>query len=96
MTVAEIVRYTEGAVWRFKSKAQFDYALADLIGISVARIMANDVKYPTIEEVYPHLFGEELRKKEEAERKDEASANRFIQFTLQHNAKMRQGVDNEK
>ena len=83
-------------MWRLKSRAQFDYALADLIGVSVARIMSSDMKYPTIEEVYPHLFSEELQKKEEAEQRDEASANRFIQFALQHNAKMRQGVENEK
>lgn len=97
MTVAEIMRYTEGAVWRLKTKAQFDYALADLIGVSVARIMSSDMKYPTIEEVYPALF-EPQEDEKQAEIKqqqvDEASANRFLQFALQHNARMRQGDEN--
>ena len=95
MTVAEIIRYTEGAVWRFRARAQFDYTLADLIGVSVARILASDVKYPTIEEVYPMLF-ETQEEEKQVELAIETSKNRFLQFALQHNARMRQGDDNEK
>ena len=97
MTIAEITRYTEGAVWRLKTRAQFDYALADLIGVSVARIMSSDTKYPSIEEVYPALFeshDDETKQAEvEQEKIDEASANNFLQFALQHNARMRQGEE---
>ena len=56
MTVAEIERFMNGATWRMRTKAQFDYALANLIGISSARMMSNDVKFPAISEVYPDLF----------------------------------------
>jgi hypothetical protein len=95
MTVAEVVRYTEGAVWRLQTKAQFDYTLANLIGVSVARILSSDMEYPTIDEVYPALF--ELKKEEEAQQQlaIETSANRFLQFALQHNARLRQGDNNE-
>ena len=99
MTVAEIMRYIEGAAWRLKTKAQFDYALADLIGISVARIMSSDTKYPKIEEVYPALFEPQEDEKQveiKQQQLNEASANRFLQFALQHNARMRQGDENEK
>lgn len=96
MTVAEVVRYTEGATWRLKNKAQFDYVLADLIGASVSRIMSSEAKYPPIEEVYSVLFKptDEVKQNEvEQEKVDEASANRFLQFALQHNARMRQGEE---
>ena len=59
MTVAEVERWQEGAVFRLKSKAQFNYILADLIGFSVSRMMSKDVKYPAIEDVYPELFEKE-------------------------------------
>lgn len=94
MTVAEVMRYTEGAVWRMKQKAQFDYVLADLIGVSVARIISKDAKYPPIEEVYPMLFEidkDEALKDAVHQKQVEASANRFLQFAMKHNAKMRQG-----
>ena len=56
MTIAEIMRFQEGAVYRIKQKAQFDYVLANLIGISSARMMSSDVNYPPIEDAYPDLF----------------------------------------
>lgn len=93
MTIAEINRYTEGAVWRIKSKAQFDYMLADLIGVSVARIASKEAQFPSIEKVYPNLFEEEMaeiRKKEaEEEEMITNSKNRFLEFALKHNAKMK-------
>ena len=91
MTVAEVVRYEEGAIWRMKQKAQFDYALANLIGISSARMMSSDVKYPAIEDVYPNLF--EQPKEEEQQYEDittKNSINRFMEFAMRHNAMMRE------
>ena len=91
MTVAEVVRYEEGAIWRMKQKAQFDYALANLIGISSARMMSSDVKYPVIEDVYPNLF--EQPKEEEQQYEDittKNSINRFMEFAMRHNAMMRE------
>lgn len=95
MTKAEIERYMEGAIWRMKSKAQFDYCLADLIGVSVARVMSNEVDYPPIEKVYPTLFEEEVRLAREEELRIEDSTNRFLEFAMKHNARMREGVENK-
>jgi hypothetical protein len=94
MTVAEVERYTEGAVWRMKSKAQFDYMLADMIGVSVARLIGGDkVKYPKIEEVYPSLFNDDIKAEDNVEDRTEASVNNFMEFALQLNAKRREGVE---
>lgn len=92
MTVAEVIRYEEGYIWRMKQKAQFDYALANLIGISSARMMSSDIKYPAIEDVYPNLFD----KSKEEEKVDEDivtqnSVNRFMEFAMRHNAMMKKG-----
>lgn len=98
MTKGEVERYLEGAVWRMKSKAQFDYILGDLIGISVARVMSDEVKYPSIEDIYPALFNKKDAKVKEIEEEAlriEDSTNRFLEFALKHNAKRRQGVENK-
>ncbi len=90
MSVGEVERYLKGVEWRMKMKAQFDYSLADLIGISAARMVSNDVKFPTIGEVYPTLFA----KQEQVETSKEEiatqnSVNRFLEFAAKHNAKMK-------
>lgn len=79
-------------MWRLKSKAQFDYILADLIGISAGRMANNDVQYPALEDVYPDLFND----KEKKEEHDDAeiatnNINRFLQFAMAHNAAMTKG-----
>ena len=56
MTVAEIQRFMKGAEWQFKTKAQFDYMLGNLIGISVVRVISKYATYPPIVVVYPTLF----------------------------------------
>ena len=81
-------------MYRLKTKAQFHYILADLIGISAGRMMSKDVKYPSIDEVYPNLF-----EKQEEEHNEEAEVaqnniNRFMEFALKHNAMMKKGEEN--
>ena len=97
MTPGEVNRYSEGAVWRLRTKAQFDYMLADLIGVSSARMMSNEVKFPTLEEAYPSLFErrpEEVKALEEEELRIQNSTNRFLEFAMKHNAKRRdKGVE---
>lgn len=93
MTVAEIQRYMEGAVWRMRSQAQFDYTLANLVGISCARIMSNGVQMPPIEEAYPNLFEEEKAEEVIEDKRMEDSKNRFLEFALRHNARMKKGVE---
>lgn len=91
MTLAEIQRYIEGATWRLKSKAQMDYALANLIGMSVGRLFDNKASMPSIEEVYPTLF--EIEKAKEEPKEDDImlkSQNRFMEWALRHNARKRE------
>lgn len=76
-----------------KSKAQFDYVLADLVGISMARLMGDEVKYPNIKEVYPSLFNDDIKAEDYVEDRTEASVNNFMEFALQLNARRREGVE---
>ena len=97
MTLAEIERYSHGVLARKKEQAQFNYILADLIGISAARMMSDEVKYPDIEDAYPTLFAktpEEIKQEREAEAADINSVNRFLEFAQKHNTKMRKGDGN--
>lgn len=92
MSVAEVERYLKGVEWRMKLQAQFDYSLADLIGISVARTISSEAKFPPIEEVYPNLFKKEEQKQVEASKQEIAtqnSVNRFLEFAAKHNAKIK-------
>jgi hypothetical protein len=93
MTKAEVERYLEGAVWQMKQKAQFDYALADLIGISVSRMMSENSTFPSISEVYPLLFENKEQKEDVQEMDMQDSINRFLAFANKHNAKMK-GAEN--
>lgn len=100
MTVAELKRYIDGCVWRLKTKASLDYALANLIGISAARMVSKDVEYPTLEESYPELFASERKEEEEQARIAEEiaikkSTNRFLEFAMKHNA-MKRGEVGDK
>ena len=73
-------------------KAQYDYQLADLIGISVSRLISSNAKYPDIADVYPTLF----EKEEEPVVKDDTmtiSQNRFLAFAQAHNARIQKGVE---
>ena len=94
MTVAEVSRWEEGAMWRLKSKAQFDYVLADLIGISSARMMSDDVKYPSLEDAYPNLFEQtpdEIMEQKKEEEIATQNLNRFMEFAMKHNTMMTKG-----
>lgn len=98
MTLAEIQRYCEGATWRLKQQAQFDYSLADLIGASIGRLFDSKCEFPAIYQVYPYLFEEEKQlAPEEATEEQIAttnSINNFLAFAMKHNAKMK-GVETE-
>ncbi len=95
MTLAEVQRWIEGATWRLKNKAQFDYQLANLIGVSMARMISNEATMPAIEEAYPNLFETEKKKEEPIVKNDimTISQNRFLAFAQAHNARMQKGVE---
>lgn len=98
MTVAEVERYLNGAVWRHKTQAQFDYTLATLIGRAVSCVVSGG-EMATLEEAYPSLFDapnqEEEKEEREKEKRITNSVNRFLAFAKQHNAKKMKGVNNE-
>lgn len=94
MTLAELNRVLDSKrrveITNQQKKAAFDYALADLIGRSVARVHSSANKLPTLEEAYPTLFvtnDEEAAAKAQAKR-DELSSIRFKQFAQFHNKKI--------
>ena len=74
-----------------RRKANFDYALADMIGRSVARIYSSSANMPSIEEIYPSLFDSKEIQEVKQQKKDELSALRFKQFALSHNRKLKEG-----
>lgn len=96
-TLAENLRFEDGYLWRLQSKAQFDYALANLIGVSCARMMSKDVEFPKIEDVYDGIFKkkpnteeqQKMTEEQEQEIATQNSVNRFMEFALKHNSKMR-------
>ncbi len=96
MTVAELTRYCDGAMWRLKQQALFDYTLANLIGVSNARLLSKDVDYPTLEDAYPTVFADEISKAKEQQKAEEVatqnSTNRFLEFAKKHNTKVRREV----
>lgn len=77
-----------------KSKAQFDYMLANLIGVSVSRVISKEAEFPSIEKVYPVLFEKELAEQEKQQKEEEIaitnSTNRFLEFALKHNARIKE------
>lgn len=89
MTIGELNRAIASKIRRDRARAQekasMDYALADLIGRSIARIYSSSAKMPEISEVYPSLFDSEELKEQKAQRKAELSALRFRQFAQTHN-----------
>lgn len=98
MTLAEIQRYIKGAEWRMRTKAQYDYMLANLIGVSVGRIMSNEIQFPPIEEVYTNLFDKPDEEEVAAKEEEVAiinSTNRFMEFALKHNAMKKKGEVND-
>ena len=93
MTLAEVVRWEKGAIFRLKSKAQFDYILADLIGISVGSKFSDKIEYPTIEKAYSGLFDEQKEEQNNEEIIAQNNVNRFMEFALRHNAMMKKGEE---
>ena len=99
MTLAEVIRAVESKKRIIKLQAQeraaFDYALADLIGRSIARLTSSSAEMPKISDVYPSLFDSEAIEEKQQEKKDELSALRFKQFADSFNKKFKKEVGKE-
>lgn len=100
MSLAELKRAMESKLRvrkiEAKEKATFDYILANLIGVSVSRCFSSSkTDYPTLEEVYPSLFEEEVNQKREEKiaKQNELSALRFKLFAESYNKKFGGGTN---
>ena len=71
-----------------KEKAQWDYQLSNLIGVSVGRLFDKSATFPPIYEVYPTLFKEEAEQIQEEKDNDTSSINNFMAFAMAHNKKI--------
>jgi hypothetical protein len=90
-TYGEVVRYI--MAYNNKLKADIKMSLrsahltADLVGVSVARLLDSDITFPGITEIYPELFEEEIkeleiRKKEEELIKIKESLANFAKYCV--------------
>lgn len=99
MTISELNRVVESRKRVQKLEAQerayFDYALADLIGRSVARIHSSANQMPQIAEVYPGIFDAIEVEEKLQQKKDELSALRFRQFADSYNKKFKEVGENK-
>jgi hypothetical protein len=77
---------------RLQERAGFNYSLANLIGLSVARLMDKEAKYPPIHEVYPTLFDGVIQVAP-AEEDWRIAKDRLMRYANAHNKK--QEVVNE-
>ena len=99
MTIGELERKAESCrrleKHRLKERATFDYTLAMLIG----RAFGADEQhpFPDLYSVYPALFEDDIRRREEEEsaRKAQLAAIRFIQFANSFNSKVKKEANNE-
>jgi hypothetical protein len=94
MTVGELERAFSAKRRQLQREAQekatFDYAHAELVGRSIARIYNKGAKFPEIYEVYPTLFDNEELKQAKQEKQAELSSLRFRMFANAHNEKLKQ------
>lgn len=92
MTIGELERYVDSRRrqedYKLKERATMDYTLAMLIGKAVQG-SSEEHPFPDLYEVYPNLFFEEAKQKEEEQEalQAELSAIRFIQFAESFNSK---------
>ena len=99
MTIGELERKAESCrrleKYKLKQKATLDYTLAMLIG----RAFNADEQhpFPDLFDVYPALFSDDIKKREEEEsaRKAQLSAVRFMQFANSFNKKFAKEANNE-
>lgn len=84
MDLGEISRYFKAysvrEEQRVKEQSSQLYLLANLIGLSNARIASEKAKFPSIEDVYPNLFEEEVY-----EMRTRQSEERIKQFVERYN-----------
>jgi hypothetical protein len=98
MTIAELTRAIQSKErvkkLEAKEKATYDYILAAMVTKGVQAAMAGGEGLPDITEIYPSVFVDEIKDKQNKKQaiKDELSALRFKQFANFHNKKINKEV----
>ena len=100
-TLTQVTRYVKAhnqkQMNKMQEQAYFDYQLANLIGMSVARLLSKDAKFPKFEDVYPFInnnqetnsVGEDGMTIEE--RQAELNRIRLMEWASQMNNKFKEG-----
>ena len=76
---------------RIREVAVFNHIQANLIGLSVARLMNDKAKYPTLREAYPLIFAD-LEDEKPAHQDWQVAKARLLQYAEANNKKMRGDV----
>ena len=91
-TIKQITRYVESynkqQENQLQEKAFFDYQLANLIGMSVARLLSKDAKFPSFEKAYPFI-NKEAKTEVDEEWEMEVQHNRLREWAEQINKKFK-------
>lgn len=89
MSLAELNRFFKSRKrleeTKQKTRASFDYILADLIGRSNARLYSSSAKYPQITDIYPTLFDVEQIRASKAEKDRQRFIAGLQQYATTHN-----------
>lgn len=89
-TLSEVTRYVNAhrkqQEYQMQEKAYFDYQLGNLIGLSVARLMSKEAKYPEFEKAYPFLNNSEPKEVDE-DWEMEVHHNKLLEWAEQMNRK---------
>lgn len=90
-----IVAYRKKELRRQKEQAKNLYTVASLIKTGIMSAISEEVKYPSIKELYPGIFDEEVKIAEEsvAERDMEIWKQKMINFAENHNRMRKRGED---
>lgn len=90
-TLSQVTRYVNAHNQQqeneLQEKAYFDYQLANLIGMSVARLLSKDAKYPKFEKAYPFVNKETQSKEVDEEWEMEVHHHKLLEWAEQMNKK---------
>lgn len=93
MTYGEVLdtisAYVKKEKQRQKEVASNIYTLASLIKLGIGSLLGKDVQYPSINELYPGMFDEEIKKTQEQKAEQELIIwkQRMLDFAQYHNRK---------
>lgn len=73
---------------RIREAATLNHHLANLIGLSVARLMDKNAKYPSLQEAFPGMFDDIVQEQQAPKQQDwRVAKERLMQYAEAHNRK---------